>query len=303
MSDEISRIEPRVSIGLPVFNGERYLKEALTSLLSQTFTNFELIISDNASTDGTGKICAEYARQDQRIRYYRAASNMGVNRNSNKVFELSKGEYFRWASHDDVSSIHLLERCVAVLDSKPDVVLCYGKTVLIDPDGGKISAYEDGHDLPMQSPAERYVTYFERAGLCNLPYGLIRSAELKRTRLFCDLAVSDLLLMGELALYGKFIEIPEELFFRRMHPTAGSLARSEKALEEVYGKELANRQGRFARCKRFTYEMAAVNRAPIALREKGKIIFWLLRQIVWSRDEFVREIAMDLFAYKRSRAL
>jgi glycosyltransferase involved in cell wall biosynthesis len=87
---------PRVSIGLPVFNGEKYLAEALDSILSQTYRDFKLIISDNASTDRTEQICREYAAKDRRIRYYRNEKNIGAPKNFNRVFELSSGKYFRW---------------------------------------------------------------------------------------------------------------------------------------------------------------------------------------------------------------
>ena len=108
--------KPRVSIGMPVFNGENYLAEALDSLLTQTFSDFELIISDNASTDKTEEICRAYAVRDQRIRYFRNQENLGASRNYNRVFELSSGEYFKWAAHDDLCAPEFLGRCVDVLD-------------------------------------------------------------------------------------------------------------------------------------------------------------------------------------------
>src|SRR5436190_12174806 len=94
--------DPIVSIGLPVFNGERYLRQALDSLLGQDFQDFELIISDNASTDRTAEICRAYVAKDRRIRYYRNESNIGSAPNYRRVFELARGEFFKWCSHDDV---------------------------------------------------------------------------------------------------------------------------------------------------------------------------------------------------------
>jgi glycosyltransferase involved in cell wall biosynthesis len=118
---------PRVSIGLPVYNGENYLAETLDSILAQTFTDFEVIISDNASTDRTETICRQYAAQDRRIRYLRNTSNLGAAKNYNRVFELSQGEYFKWNGHDDPLAPVFLERCVAVLDRHPGVVLCFAR--------------------------------------------------------------------------------------------------------------------------------------------------------------------------------
>ena len=98
----MNRRKSRVSIGMPVFNGEKYLRESIESILDQTYQNFELIISDNASTDRTQEICLEYARKDNRISYYRNDKNLGGPRNYNRVFELSSAEYFKWAAYDDV---------------------------------------------------------------------------------------------------------------------------------------------------------------------------------------------------------
>src|SRR3989337_590294 len=119
---------PTVSIGLPVFNGEKYLRQALDSILAQTYQDFELIISDNASTDKTQQICREYVKKDSRIRYYRNKRNLGATRNHNRVFELSCGEYFKWASHDDLLAPEFLSRCVSVLDQDHSIVLCHSKT-------------------------------------------------------------------------------------------------------------------------------------------------------------------------------
>src|SRR5687767_6137887 len=107
--------EPALSIGLPVYNGERYLREAIGSILSQDFTDFELIISDNASTDGTAAICAFYAARDARIRYHRSETNLGAAPNHRRVFELARAPFFKWAAHDDSGSPQLLERCVQTM--------------------------------------------------------------------------------------------------------------------------------------------------------------------------------------------
>ena len=127
--------KPCVSIGLPVYNGEKFLKETLDSILAQTFEDFELIISDNASTDRTEEICKEYAAKDRRIRYYRNKENLGAGWNNNRVFELCTGEYFKWNAHDDVCAPEFLERCIKVLVQDPTVVLCYPKVTVIDEQG------------------------------------------------------------------------------------------------------------------------------------------------------------------------
>src|SRR5215510_10355296 len=118
-----------LSVGLAVYNGEEFLDEAIRSILAQTLTNFELIISDNASTDRTSEICQKYVRIDPRIRYHRNEANIGGANNENQTFRMARGKYFRWAAHDDVLAPTLLARCVEVLEERPDAVLCYPATV------------------------------------------------------------------------------------------------------------------------------------------------------------------------------
>ena len=123
---------PKVSIGLAVYNGENYLEQAINSILSQTFRDFELIISDNASTDRTKEICLKYAKQDPRICYHRNAVNIGGANNENLTFKMARGEYFRWAAHDDYCAPTLIEKCLEQLEKDPTVVLCHSKVIAID---------------------------------------------------------------------------------------------------------------------------------------------------------------------------
>src|SRR5947207_10432807 len=110
---------PKVSIGLPVFNGEKFLAGALNGLLQQEFEDFELIISDNASTDSTEAICRDFATKDRRIRYQRNKTNIGASGNYNRVFELARGDFFKWASHDDECHPSLVRRCLETFDDAP----------------------------------------------------------------------------------------------------------------------------------------------------------------------------------------
>ncbi len=139
---------PRVSVGLAVYNGENFIRAAIDSILAQTFTDFELVISDNASTDKTQEICLEYAAKDGRIRYYRCERNMGAAWNQNRVFELSRGEYFRLAAHDDVIAPEYLAKCVEVLDQNPSVVLCHSWTKAINDQGEVIEDQGMGVSFP-----------------------------------------------------------------------------------------------------------------------------------------------------------
>src|SRR5260370_2197817 len=124
-----------VSIGLFVYKGERCVEEWLHSIVSQTFADFELIISDNASTDQTGEIAQAYAKRDDRIRYYRNEKNMGAGWNARRVYELATGKYFKWAAADDLLEPDLMRRCVEILESDPDCVVAYARTKQIDENG------------------------------------------------------------------------------------------------------------------------------------------------------------------------
>ena len=215
----MSDIRPKVSIGLPVFNGENYLRDALGSILEQTFRDFEVIISDNASTDTTGEICREYAAKDPRIRYYRNSRNLGAARNFNLAFELSSGEYFKWAAHDDVIGRDFLSRCVSVLDEDPSVVACFAMTSTIDQDGNRVGTYEHDNEMRFDSsnPHERFRELMEMRHWCMAVFGLIRARALRRTPLIGHYVGSDRCLLAELGLTGRIYRIQDFLFFRRHH--------------------------------------------------------------------------------------
>src|SRR5262245_39663132 len=116
----VAERSPTVSVGLPVFNGENYLAEAIDSILAQTYRDFELIICDNASTDATEKIARGYADTDARVRYHRNVTNIGGARNQTLAMNMARGRYFRLSAHDDKIAPTFLEECVKVLDERPD---------------------------------------------------------------------------------------------------------------------------------------------------------------------------------------
>ena len=213
---------PRVSVGLPVYNGERYIAETLDSILAQTFDDFEVIVCDNASRDRTEEICRVYAARDSRIRYVRNSTNLGAAKNYRLAFELSSGEYFRWANCDDLFAPTSLACCVEVLDREPSTVLVYPRTMLIDEHGQTIGEYEDGLHLQFSRASDRFVQLCLRLGLVNAIYGLIRADVLRKSALIGNFISADMALLAELTLYGKFWEIPDVLFYRRLHPGASS---------------------------------------------------------------------------------
>lgn len=224
---------PTVSIGLPVYDGERYLAEAIDSILGQTYTDLELIICDNASTDGTEAICRRYAEQDERVRYHRQPENRGAAVNYNDTFHLARGRYFKWAAHDDALEPTFLEACVTLLDAAPDdVVLAYPTAVVIDEEGRRLRVHEELMDIREGRPFQRLLHVVQRWGLCNPVFGLMRTSALERTGLIRSYVSSDVSLLAELALLGQFWEIDEPLFLRRVHQASsrgGQLSLAEVA--------------------------------------------------------------------------
>ena len=214
---------PRLSVGLPVYNGENYLAESLDSLLGQTYENFELIISDNASTDATADICRHYERQDSRIRYVRQPHNIGCAPNHNYVVHEARGDLFKWASHDDLYGRDLLKRCVESLDQFPDVVLAHSWTARIDGSGAVRRQVE--YSLATSSPRapERFRSLlFDLEG--DDTDAVIRTSVLRRTPLLASYHHADRTIVAELSLYGSFYQVPEWLYFRRDHPERAAWA-------------------------------------------------------------------------------
>jgi glycosyltransferase involved in cell wall biosynthesis len=208
---------PKVSIGLPVYNGERYLAESIESILAQTFTDLELIICDNASTDSTPDIIARFAAQDDRVRAYRNDKNIGGARNANKVFELARGEYYRLASHDDVCLPTMIEEYARALDQHADIVVCYSAMLIIDEDGKVIGTSATGRGMAMRR-SERFREISSRHHVCEPIYGLMRTSVLREVRPHGNYVDSDRVMLTELALRGRFMELPTPLFCKRFHP-------------------------------------------------------------------------------------
>jgi len=214
---------PHVSVGMPVYNGERYLRQAIESILFQTFQDLELIISDNASTDATEEICKEYAAKDPRVRYHRSDQNRGAAWNHNRVVELARGEYFKWQCHDDYCDTSFLEKCLAVVHDAPDVVLCYPRFVRVDEQGKRLGI-TSSRVAGGAEPLERFRSLIYRRDSCEEIYGVTRTAVVRKTALIGPYSNSDDTFLAELILHGNFYQIPEPLFFYRIHPTKSTMA-------------------------------------------------------------------------------
>ena len=208
---------PRLSIGLPVYNGEKYVAESLEALLGQSFTDFELIISDNASTDSTGDICRHYEKQDSRVRYFRQPRNIGLAPNVNFVVHQARGELYKEASHDDLYARDLLESCVDALDEYPHVVLAHSWTAKVDGSGNVTKAYEYPLNTATPRAPERFRSMlFDSGG--DDDYGVMRTNVLPPDALKGSHHHADRTIIAEMRLHGPFYQVPDWLYFRREHP-------------------------------------------------------------------------------------
>jgi glycosyltransferase involved in cell wall biosynthesis len=214
----LTSYSPLVSIGLPVYNGENYLSSAIESILAQTFGDFELIICDNASTDKTREICLGYMEKDYRIRYFRHKRNTGATTNFNSCLELSSGEYFKWAAHDDVLHPDFLARCVDALGADPKAVLCQSLVEYIDENGKSFGIYDSCLAGANSSEAsERFRALVLLPHPCNEIFGLIRCQALVESIQLGNYYLADRALLAELALCGRFVQIQEPLLMMREH--------------------------------------------------------------------------------------
>jgi glycosyltransferase involved in cell wall biosynthesis len=245
-----------VSIGMPVYNEERYIEQALQSLLSQSVEDFELIISDNASTDRTGEICLAYAAKDPRVRYYRMETNLGSIANFSRAFQLSNAPYFFWASGHDIRHETFIARCVEILEQDTSVVLCYSGARWLEPDG-RLGDVMSGHvETRGMSQVSCFRTVMWSLGGFNYPInGIMRSDALKRTSLIRNTIGPDVLLLHELALLGTFAEVPEPLLCIRRLSDYGSW---HHYIAKVFGPAAERRSASWYLYSKMIYEHVRV---------------------------------------------
>lgn len=209
---------PKVTLAMPVFNGSNYIRDALDSILAQTFTDFELVVCDNASTDETCAIVQEYAAKDPRIVLIRNPKNLGASANYNLGFEHGRGRYLKWCAHDDQLSANFLAECVKVLDASPDVALAFGSTRGITPTNEITTPTgADTPSLDSDDPAMRFRQAIELAGTCFPIFGLFRRENLAKSTLHRPYYGSDRAVLAEAALMGKFVRVEDAIFYNREH--------------------------------------------------------------------------------------
>jgi glycosyltransferase involved in cell wall biosynthesis len=266
---------PHVSVGMPVFNGERYIEQAIESIVSQTFADFELIISDNASTDDTEQICKRYSAGDPRIRYYRNDCNRGAAWNHNRVVELANGEYFKWQCHDDYCDRTLLEKCLAILHHDPAVVLCYPQFVRVDAQG-KVLGVKGSRVLGDAEPRARFRSIIYRRDSCEEIYGVTRTAVIRMTALIGPYSNSDDTFLAELILHGRFREVPEALFFYRIHSGQSTNAYPTRSVRMAWFRPEAQSAFSLPFLRLLLGYMSLLWRSPLRWRDRASCYSYLV---------------------------
>ena len=276
---------PRVSLGVPLYNAERYLEGCLDALLAQDHSDFEIIISDNASTDRTWEICQRYAARDPRIRLYRNPRNFGGHVNYARVVELARGELFKWVAYDDVCLPSYVSTCVAALDAAGErVVLAYPRTVLIDEAGEVIGPYADGMHLRDHRPWRRVAGVAQHISLCHAHLGVFRLSALRRTGMIRPYLSSDYTLLAEVARLGEIHEVDQPLFQRRMHGASTWQGADSSAASALawYGKQGARVRAPRLRMLVETLRMLSTGEPRLSTRLSSAAAFlatWWARRV------------------------
>lgn len=257
---------PRISIGLPVYNGGNFLIRTLDDFLAQTYDDFELIISDNASTDQTEQICRDYAGRDSRIRYVRQAQNIGGAPNHNVTYAMARGEYFKWIGHDDWHAPSYLKQCVEPLEQQPDVSLSYPKTIVIDETDTVLYPYEDGFHMTTHEPYLRLRRVLEQPNseLLNSSLGLFRTRIFKGRQPDGGYFASDRVILAEIALHGGFHEVPERLFWRRIYTQTNYWSAGTDEQVQAWFDPASKGSVSAPRWQKFTGYLSTIGRAPLS---------------------------------------
>jgi glycosyltransferase involved in cell wall biosynthesis len=295
---------PLVSVGVPVYNGERTLPAALDSLLAQDYPNLEFVLCDNASADATPRICEQYAARDRRIRYERNPANLGAIANFNLTFERSRGEFFAWAAHDDLRAPTYFSRCVEALVARPEAVLAHCRAIYVDEQG------HPSYDTPINpldehaSPRQRFHAAMIDPWWGLAVYGLMRTSAMRKTGLIRDVLGGDKVFLAELSLLGAVVEIPERLWSYHMKPFDRRYLAALKRALLVERRISTNLFPYVTVCAEY---MRIAARAPVAPVERVALAVEALRWyginvVVWPAGQAAAQALLGAARYDRLRA-
>jgi glycosyltransferase involved in cell wall biosynthesis len=286
---------PIVSVGIPVYNGENYIAEAIRSVLSQTFGSLELIVQDNASTDRTADICLEFQAQDRRVRYFRNPRNLGAAPNYNLAYNMARGKYFKWLAHDDRLTPGYFEATTRALDERPDAVLCNTVVRYIDAKSEFIGLYDSGlgrADLP--SAAARFGQMVLSSHSCVDFFGTLRRDAMKGSLLHGSFHGADRAFLAQMALRGSFVQLEEPLVEMREHGNRYT-RKAVRATERLAWHD-ASLRGKitFPAWRLYSEYVKAVQGEPLSLGERMRCYGVLSKW--WVTNWNVARAAVDVLA-------
>lgn len=267
---------------MPAYNSARTIKSAIEALLAQTFGDFELIVSDNASSDATQDIVEDLARADRRIRYVRQRENIGANLNYSHAFAQSTGEFFKWSSSSDWCAPEFLGACLARLDANPDAVLASPRTRLFEGEPANYREYTHDVEVLDATPSTRLQHLMRDLRLNNAMNGLIRARALRSTRLIETYFGADIVLVGHLVLLGKFVLVDEPLYYRRMEVATSTALQGADAFERHHFPTVTAK-ALFPVTKRYAGWFAAASRATLPFNERLKVYRHVAQMVHWDR--------------------
>lgn len=282
-------VAPTVSIGMPAYNAQATIRESIDALLRQTLVDFELIISDNASTDGTWAIIEDCARRDTRIVAMRQPVNVGANGNYSAVFRAARARYFKWASSNDWCAPEFLALCVAHLEAHPDTVMVSPRTKLFETSLDSAIEYDRDAAFDSENAVDRLFELGRSLALNNVLNGVIRSDALRATRLIEHYPGADVVLVGHLALLGKVSLLEPHLFYRRMDQATATRLMSREAVHRHHYPAKTWRS-LFPAWRMTAGWLQAVLSSHLSARETRRALGWVLRHAYWSKSDLRRDL-------------
>ncbi|HEY7890013.1 MAG TPA: glycosyltransferase family 2 protein [Steroidobacteraceae bacterium] len=286
---------PLVSVGVPVYNGEAFLEDAIRSTLAQTLADLELILCDNASSDRTAEICRDYAARDHRVRYFRNPRNLGAAANYNLAFSHARGRYFKWLAHDDRMLPSFLAKTYRVLEDRADAVLCNTVISYIDPAGTQIGLYDTrltGADS--YSPSTRFAWMVLRSHTCVDFFGLIRRDALSGSLLHGSFHGADRALLAQLSLRGRMVQLPAPLLAIREHPNRYTRSQRRSTERAAWHDSARGGHMSFPTWRLYSEYLNMVRREALTLEERSRCYGVLARW--WAHNYNTARAAVDLLA-------
>ncbi len=286
---------PLVSVGLPVFDGEAFLEDAIRSALEQTLGDLELILCDNASSDRTAEICCDHAARDPRVRYFRNPRNLGAAANYNLAFSHARGRYFKWLAHDDCMLPSFLAKTSRVLEERPQAVLCNAVVSYIDSAGTQLGLYDSrlsGADS--FSPSARFAWMVLRSHTCADFFGLIRRESLRGSLLHGNFHGADRALLAQLALRGRMVQLPAPLLAIREHPNRYTRAQQCSTDRAAWHDSARGGQVSFPTWRLYGEYLNMVRREVLTPQERSRCYGVLARW--WAHNWNAARAAVDVLA-------